>query len=120
MTRLERLLQTLLSGTADREYRAEIGHFIQREARTNQQPLARSLVLDILAAIPSKQPFTVIFRKKNDDIREMHCILDRDKAKVSPKVDDATNVYKVWDREANAPRAFCLDRVYEVRVANFD
>ena len=42
--------------------------------------LDADIALSVLLGIPNKQPFTVVFRKKNGDIRRLKCIVDRGEA----------------------------------------
>ncbi len=118
MTHLEALLHALLREPGALEQVEMVHAQIVREARMAAEGytyLKEATVSSILASIPDGQDFVVVFRKVNDDIREMQCTLDREQAVTKKRHLDT---FCVWDTEKNAPRTFRLDRVYSIQIEN--
>jgi len=75
-----------------------------------------SKVAKLVALASDGEPFTVVCEKKNGDIRVMDCAIDPDKALSVPGTVAPDGQVKVWDRKANAPRQFSLDKVLRVSI----
>lgn len=93
----------------------EIHRKIVNEACNDHKPLTREQVLLALKGVQNNQDFIVIFRTTKDDIREMHCRIDRERKN---PFEDPKETFTVWDTEKIAPRSFRLDSVYSLKVTN--